>query len=62
MAKNIYICTGGCNGKVTEEEYNAGKRTCGDPNCPKYGQPFEKRLKCEECGVEYKAEEQHDHD
>ena len=49
MNKTIYVCTGGCGGKVTEEEYKSGKTTCGDPNCPKHGQPFDKR---EEEGTE----------
>lgn len=62
MTKAIYICTGGCGGKVTQEQYEGGIQTCQAKDCPKYGQPFDKRLQCEECGVEYKPEEQHDHD
>ena len=61
MAKTIYVCTGGCGGKATEEEYEGGKTTCGDPSCPKHGQPFTKMMKCEECGVEYKPDEAHSH-
>ncbi len=38
-----YVCTGGCGGSVTQEEYNDGKTTCGDEDCEKYGQPFERK-------------------
>lgn len=61
MAKVVYVCTGGCGGKVSEEEYKAGKTTCGAKDCPNFGKAFEKRWQCEECGVEYKESEQHDH-
>lgn len=39
-----YICTGGCNGEVTDEEYKEGKTSCGTTSCSKFGQPFEKRV------------------
>ena len=56
-----YICTGGCGGEVTEEAYKAGKTTCGDPNCLKFGQPFEKRVHCKECGQDAPEEQDHRH-
>ncbi len=56
-----YICTGGCGGSVNEEEYNAGKTVCGDPNCPKYGQPFEKRIHCVECEQDAPEGQDHQH-
>ena len=56
-----YICTGGCGGSVTEEQYDAGKTVCGTPSCPKYGQPFEKRMYCSVCGQELKEGESHQH-
>lgn len=49
--KSVYICTGGCGGKVSAEEYAAGKTTCGTPGCLKHGQPFETRQECETCGA-----------
>ena len=61
MAKVVYVCTGGCGGKVTEEEYKAGKMTCGTKGCSNHGQTFEKRMECEQCGVVYKEGEEHSH-
>ncbi len=48
--KPVYVCTGGCGGKVTTEAYAAGKTTCGTLTCPKYSQPFESRHECDTCG------------
>ena len=53
MTTAIYVCTGGCGGRVTEEEYRAGKTTCGAATCAKHGQPFTRMLVCAVCGVEY---------
>lgn len=38
-----YVCTGTCGGSVNEEEYQAGKTTCGTSGCTKEGQPFTRR-------------------
>ena len=57
MDKTMYVCTGGCGGKVTEEEHEVGKTTCGDPNCPKHGQLFDKR---EEEGAEIASSDKSD--
>ncbi len=57
----VYVCTGGCGGRVTEDEYNQGKTTCGTVGCPRYGQSFERRYVCDECGHEYKEDEKHGH-
>jgi hypothetical protein len=54
-----YICTGSCGGSVTEEEFNNGKNTCGDPNCEKHGQLLEKRQYCPKCNVYVKEGEEH---
>ncbi|MDO8435710.1 MAG: hypothetical protein Q7S89_03470 [bacterium] len=54
-----YVCTGVCGGSVSEEEYNEGKTTCGAETCPNFQQPFEKRMVCDACGVEYKEGEEH---
>lgn len=61
MAKTVYVCTGGCGGKVSEEEYKAGKTTCGTEGCPLFGHPFVKRLECEVCGALYQENEEHGH-
>ena len=61
MEKVVYVCTGGCGGKVSEEEYEAGKTTCGTQSCPNFGKLFEKRLVCGQCQAEYKPEEEHSH-
>ena len=49
--KAVYICTGGCGGKVSAEDHAAGKTTCGTLGCSKYGQPLESRQECEACGT-----------
>lgn len=59
--KSVYICTGGCGGKVSAEEYAAGKTTCGATDCPKHGQPFEVRHECETCGAVVREDEAHAH-
>ena len=40
MGEVRYACEGTCGGSVSEEEYNAGKTTCGAGDCPKHGQPL----------------------
>lgn len=57
MAEVKYVCTGSCGGQVSEEEYNQGKTTCGDPNCEKHGQPLEKKLVCSQCGKHFEPGE-----
>lgn len=54
-----HVCTGGCNGSVSEEEFNAGKTTCGTESCANHGQPFEKRTVCDKCGEESEEGEEH---
>ena len=56
-----YVCTGGCGGSVTEEEYNSDNTVCGTLTCPKHGQPFEKKIYCVVCGQELTAGEVHQH-
>jgi hypothetical protein len=53
MAATIYVCTGGCGGRVTEEEYRAGKTTCGAATCAKHEQPFTRMHVCDTCDAEY---------
>ncbi len=38
-----YVCTGGCGGSVSEEQYKNGKRTCGAKDCKKYGKSFDRK-------------------
>jgi len=54
-----YVCTGGCNGAVSEEEFQAGKTACGTEGCAHHGQPFEKQMDCDNCGAECKEGENH---
>lgn len=54
-----YICTGGCGGKVSEEEYRAGKTTCATEGCAHHGQPLEERSACDHCGTEVPVEAAH---
>lgn len=61
MVKQVYVCTGGCGGKVSAEEYAAGKTTCGTADCPRHGQPFELRQECEVCGAVVAPAEAHTH-
>lgn len=60
--KTVNVCTGGCGGKVSAEEYAAGKTTCGTAGCPKHGQPFEERQECEQCGAVVAHGEPHGHE
>ncbi len=59
--QTIYICTGGCGGTVTADEYATGKTTCGAASCPHFGKPFETRQECETCGALVKPGEPHGH-
>jgi len=52
-----YVCTGSCKGVATEEEYDNGAKTCGDPNCEKHGQALVKRNYCPKCDVHFEGEE-----
>ncbi len=56
-----YVCTGECGGSVSEAEYAAGKTTCGTATCSRFGQPFEKKTHCVDCGAEIKDGEAHQH-
>lgn len=56
-----YICTGGCGGKVTEEEYMKGANVCQADGCPHKGQPLERRVWCAECQAHFREEENHKH-
>lgn len=40
-----YVCTGGCGLDVSEKEYKAGKKVCGDKKCPKYGKALTRVMK-----------------
>lgn len=59
--KTVYVCTGGCGGKVSAEDYAAGKTTCGTEGCVKHGQPFESRQECEQCGAVLAESEAQEH-
>lgn len=61
MVKTVYVCTGGCGGKVTAEEYAAGKTTCGTASCTNFGKTFETRQECETCGAVVQPGEAHGH-
>ena len=61
MPKSVYICTGGCGAKISEEEYHKGLKTCGTSDCPHHGQPFVKMLVCDTCGELYAHGEEHQH-
>jgi hypothetical protein len=32
-----YVCTGTCNGSVSEEEFKRGKSKCATKGCNRYG-------------------------
>lgn len=53
MLTTMYVCTGGCEGRVTEEEYREGKTMCGAATCAKHGQPLTRMRVCGVCGAEY---------
>lgn len=57
--KTIYICPGSCKGVATEEQWNAGAKTCGAKTCELHGKPLQKRNKCDRCGAVFKPEEKH---
>jgi hypothetical protein len=61
MVKTHYGCKGSCGGEVTEEQFNAGKKTCGDKSCDQYGKPLEKMSYCSGCSEYYtqKSADQH---
>ncbi len=54
MAEKRYVCTGECQGSVSEEEYKQGKNKCAAPDCDKHGEPLELRFHCKKCGVNYR--------
>ena len=54
-----YICTGGCGGAVSEEEFDGGTQSCGAESCQNHGQPFEKRIMCDACGGQSEEGEEH---
>jgi hypothetical protein len=57
-----YGCAGSCGGQVTEEQYKAGKTTCGDKSCDMYGKSLQKMEHCAGCGEDYLPEAAADHD
>jgi len=59
--KNVYVCTGGCGGKVDEEKHQSGVTSCGTEGCANHKKQFENRLECEECGELFKEGEEHGH-
>lgn len=61
MPQTVYVCTGACQAEITQEQYDAGLTSCGAENCDKKGVPFEKRLKCENCGTVYPPDQIHQH-
>jgi hypothetical protein len=60
--KTHYGCTGSCGGQVTEEQYIAGKKTCGDKSCDQYGKPLQKMEHCMGCGEDYLPDAAEDHE
>jgi hypothetical protein len=61
MTKTHYGCSGSCGGQVTEEQFNAGKKTCGDKNCERFGKPLEKMSYCAACDEHYTKDAAHMH-
>lgn len=57
----MYICTGTCEAKISEEEFKNGLTACGTEGCTHKGHTFEKRLECHVCGKLYKEDENHTH-
>ena len=57
--ETVYVCTGGCGGEVSESDYEGGKNICGAEKCPKFHQPFEKRLVCPQCEAKTVEGEEH---
>jgi len=35
-----YVCKESCKGSVSEEEFNAGKKTCAAEGCDNFGKPL----------------------
>ncbi len=48
--KIYYVCEGTCGGKVIEEEWKGGKKTCGTVGCPDYGKALRRKEWCDACG------------
>lgn len=59
MEKTVWVCTGGCGAKTSQEQYEAGEKTCGSPACANYGKPFEKRSECQACTALMREDEEH---
>jgi len=38
--KTIYVCTGSCKGRVSEQEFKEGKNVCGAKECERKGKPL----------------------
>lgn len=59
MEKTVWVCTGGCGAKVSQEEHDTGKTACGSPSCANFGKPFEKMRECLSCRALMRQDEEH---
>jgi hypothetical protein len=60
--KTQYGCSGSCGGIVSEDDFRNGKRTCGDEDCDRYGQPLEKMEHCPGCGQDFLPQDADEHE
>lgn len=61
MSKTHYGCSGSCRGEITEEQFNAGQKTCNDQDCDCYGEPLKKMEYCSSCEKHYMPESADNH-
>ena len=59
MDTPVYICTGQCGAVINQKQFDDGLQACGADGCDHKGIPFEKRMKCTQCGKLYKETGQH---
>lgn len=61
MDKDVYICTGSCEAKISQERYDQGLTKCGTKDCSMFSQPFKKMKQCRECSTIYEQDYPHTH-
>lgn len=61
MDRVVYICTGTCGAKISEEQFKNGLTKCGTKSCNMYGHSFKQMIECGVCGKVYAPGEEHTH-
>ena len=54
-----YVCEGECGGKVTENDFHQGKKTCAAKSCKSYQKPLVRKEYCPQCNTVFEEGEEH---